>query len=168
MRIFLILMMAGAMSAFATQTRAQEGDAQTRAALAERLIDAMVRESIDKVVDDVIGQMLSENSGAGDAQVAWTRATLPEMMGRHMEGLIDDMEGLYAERFTEQELRALVEFYETPMGRTIARKQNEVGAQQGLEMEAFMQAFMTEYIGKYCAEFGCGDGDPAAASLSKR
>eukprot|EP01035_Chromulina_nebulosa_P054934 gene54934-75276_t len=129
--------MAGAMSALGPQARAQDGDTSVRAALAERLISAMVRDGIDKVMDGVIAQMLTASPDITEEQAAWTRANVPEIMGRHLDVMIGESEALYAERFTEQELRALVEFYETPRGRAIALKQSEVGAQQCQGMAPF-------------------------------
>lgn len=167
MRTILIALMAAGLCALAPQARAHDGDATVRAALAERLIAAMVRDAIDKVVEGIVEQMLAESTNTTDEQATWTRANVPEIMRRHLEVMIDESEALYAERFTEQELRALVEFYETPMGRTIALKQNEVGAQQGQGMATFIQAFAADYQAKYCAAFTCPGGSPDAAGVAK-
>jgi len=154
-RTLLIALATAVICAVAPQAMAQDSDAIVRGTLSERLIDAMVRDNIEKVMEDVVEQVVTSHGNMTDEQAAWTRANVPEIMGRHLEVMIDQTEALYAEHFTEAELRAMVDFYETPQGRAIATKQNEVGAIQGQGMMAFMQAFVTDYRDKYCAAFTC-------------
>jgi hypothetical protein len=165
-RILLTVLIAGALTVLAPQARAQDGTEAARAALAERLIVATVRDSIDKVVEDTIERMLAD-SEVTDEQAEWQRTNMPAIMGRRLETMIDQTEALYAERFTEQELRALVEFYETPEGRAISLKQNEVSALMGQSVMTFMQAFVADYIAKYCAAFTCPAQSPDAAGRAK-
>lgn len=168
MRTLLITLMAGALCALAPQAMAQDGEAAVRGQLSERLIDAMVRDNIEKIMEDVVEQVVTSHGHMTDEQAAWTRSNVPEIMGRHIEVMIDQTETLYAEHFTEAELRAMVEFYETPQGRAIATKQNEVGAIQGQGIMAFMQAFVTDYRDKYCAAFTCPASAVTPSSAAKR
>lgn len=167
MRILLLVLASCAMCVVAPQALAQDGDEAIRAALAERLIDATVREGMDKMMDDVIERQMAAASNLTDEQRAWNIANVPQIFEPHLTAMIDDMERRYAETFTAAELRALVGFYETPAGRIIAAKQNEVGTYQGEQMVAFMQAYIADYRAKYCAAFGCPGQSPDAAGLNK-
>ena len=91
---------------------------------------------------------------------------MPEIMGRHLDVMIDQTETLYAERFTEDQLRALVEFYETPEGRAISLRQQEVSVVVGEGLMTFMRAFVTDYRAKYCAAFDC-PAPTSATEMSK-
>lgn len=155
MRTVLIALMAAALCAFAPHAHAQDGDADVRAALAERLVDAIARDGLDKLIDEVITRQLDAIPNLTEEQRAWNIENVPQILQEHLTVMIDDMEARYAETFTASELRALVEFYETPAGRIIAAKQNDVGSRQGEGMLAFMQAYAADYRAKYCAAFDC-------------
>jgi hypothetical protein len=114
--------------------------------------------SLDKMLDSVVEQMVADQVDATEEQQAWTRANVPDLIEQNLGGLIDSTETLYAENFTTEELRALVEFYESPIGRVIAVKQIEVSALQGQERLTYMQGFVTDYRAKYCAAFDCPTG----------
>lgn len=163
MRIIQITLMAAVVCAFAPCALAQDADTEVREALAERLIDATARDGLDKMMDDVVARQLAAIPNLTEEQRAWNVTNVPLIMERHLTVMIDDMERRYAETFTTAELRALVDFYETPEGRVIAAKQNDVGARQGEGLIAFMQAYVADYRAKYCAAFDC----PAPTSASE-
>lgn len=165
--ILTALMAAAVMCATAPRAYAQDSDTEVRVALAERLIDATVRDGLDKLMDDVIDRQMDAAPNLTDEQRAWNVANVPEILQRHLTAMIDDMELRYAEAFTTAELRALVGFYETPEGRAIAAKQQDVGARQGEQLMAFMQAFATDYRAKFCAAFACAGTNADAADRAK-
>ncbi|WP_298163336.1 DUF2059 domain-containing protein [Brevundimonas sp.] len=166
MRTILIALMAAGLCALAPGALAQDADIEVRAALAERLIDATARDGLDKMMDEVVARQLEAMPNLTEEQRAWNVANVPTIMERHITVMIDDMERQYAETFTTAELRALVEFYETPEGRVIAAKQTDVGARQGEGLIAFMQAYVADYLAKYCAAFDC-PGPTSAAEMGK-
>lgn len=155
MRILIAVLM---MFVTATPSWAQDDDAETRAALAERLIVATVTTTIGKIVDEAVEGMLADQTEVTEDEAEWTRVNMPVIMNRHLQVMIDQVEAHYTERFTAGELLSLVEFYETPQGREIARKQNEVSALMGESLMTFMVGFTEEYLTKYCAEFDCPAG----------
>ena len=61
----------------------------------------------------------------------------------------------YAERFTEDELRALVAFHDSAIGRSIAVKESAIALDQRMEVLALQQAYTSELMGKFCAAFSC-------------
>lgn len=166
MRIIQIALMAAVLGGFAPCALAQDADIEVRAALAERLIDATARDGLDKMMDDVITRQQDAIPNLTEEQRAWNVANVPTIMERHLTVMIDDMERRYAETFTTAELRALVGFYETPEGRVIAAKQNDVGAHLGEGLIAFMQAYFADYRAKYCAAFDC-PGPTSASEMGK-
>lgn len=166
MRTIQIALTAAFVCAFAPCALAQDGDIEVRAALAERLIDATARDGLDKMMDDIIARQMEAMPSLTEEQRAWNLANVPAIMERHLTVMIDDMERRYAETFTTAELRALVSFYETPEGRVIAAKQNDVGARQGEGLMTFMQAYVTDYRAKYCAAFDC-PGPTSATQMGK-
>lgn len=167
MRPFLIALMAAAVCAFAPHAHAQDDDLEVRTALAERLIDATVRDGLNKMMDDVIERQMDAAPNLTDEQRAWNIANVPEILQRHLTVMVDDMESRYAATFTTAELRALVGFYETPEGRAIAAKQQDIGARQGEGLMLFMRAYVADYRAKYCAAFDCPASSPDAAGLAK-
>lgn len=152
MRFLLSLVIS--LSVLASGAAAQEDDSAVRSSLSEQLIEVLVREHIDKLIMDMVEEQIAAGE-VDDAQAAWTRENAPMILSRHAGPLIDEMETLYAERFTAVELQALLDLYATPEGRIIARKQQEIGGEQGTRMIAFLQAFAADYREKYCAAFEC-------------
>ncbi|MFE9084076.1 DUF2059 domain-containing protein [Brevundimonas sp. NPDC003935] len=102
-----------------------------------------------------------------EEQARWFRRHALQIMNTHMRPMIDEMTRDYAERFSEAELRALVAFYETPMGRGIARKQMEAGMAQGEIMQRFEVAYLTDLMTKFCAEFDCQAEAPKGQAARK-
>ncbi|QTN18440.1 DUF2059 domain-containing protein [Brevundimonas sp. AJA228-03] len=152
---FLIFAGALLFLGLAPAAQAQTSDADVRAELAERLIAVTARDNLDKMLSDATEQMLASQSESTEEQQAWTRANVPDLLAQNLEAMIDRTEELYAERFTVRELRALVEFYESPAGRVIANKQNELGVEMGEELLIYMRGFFADYRAKYCAAFDC-------------
>lgn len=167
MRLSLIAVIIAVACAAGPVAQAQDETTQVRQLLAERVVDVLMRENLVKVIGDVTGQILSEDASIPDDQAAWMRSAMPEMMNRHLGAVLDGMEDLYAARFTAAELQALIDFYDTPTGQTIARKQNEVSALLGAEEEVFLQAFGAELMTKYCAEFDCENSPATTSQRSK-
>lgn len=157
-----LLIAAIAVSALCTTPAlAQDADSDARAALAERLVDATVRDGLDKALQRSVDAEV-ENSELPAEQVRWMQANMPEMLGRHMVGMLEHTEELYAERLTLEQLTALVAFYDTPQGREIAARQFDLSAEVGADMGPMLQAFLTDLVTKFCAAFEC----PTSAASS--
>lgn len=164
--IVIILVAAGLM--FASPASAQNAD---RRALAERFVQLSIA-GIDKAMQQVLETEIAQWEDAGQSDEArWFRRNALPIMQTHMQPMIAEMTRDYAERFSEAELNALVAFYETPMGRSIARKQLEAGVAQGAAMQQFEVAYLTDLMTKFCAQFEC-EGElpkgPAAGKPSRR
>lgn len=144
-----------AVALLASVPAAQAQQADRRAALAERYVELSIV-GLEKMVRDGIARQMEEHGSAmPEDHAQWFRVNTPTILMPHLQRMIEAMKRDYAERFTEQELAALVAFYEAPMGRAIARKQMDMGVEEGLRMAAFEAAFMNDLLTKYCGAFDC-------------
>ena len=150
--------------AFATHAVAQTTERQ---ALAERYVQlSMV--GMDKTLQGLLDAQIAQwDASVPTEEARWFRRHALQIMQTHMQPMIDEMTRDYAERFSEAELSALVAFYETPMGRGIARKQLEAGVAQGEAMQQFEVAYLTDLMTKFCAEFDCEGALPKGTAAAK-
>jgi len=133
--------------------------------LAARVV-ALTTPDIEKQLLDHVGQISAELGLADvDADAArWFGKNAGPLMIPHMRTLMADIERLYAETLTRQELQAMVDFYQTPMGRSIARKQVDLGLQMGEPISRMQSAYITDLLDSYCRDNDCGDAAPAGAA----
>lgn len=124
-----------------------------RLPLAQRLVELSMA-GMDKVLQGVIEQGF-ESSNLPDEQKHWLRRNMGPMFEAHLRPLIAATVQAYADRLTEAELNAMITFYDSPAGRSIARKQLELSVETGPEMARFEAAFLTELMTKFCGEFDC-------------
>ena len=161
----ILIVTAAAMALWTSHATAQDAEHDVRAALAERLVDATVRDGLDKTLQRTVDDEV-ENSRLPAEQTRWMQANMPDMLARHLVTMIDQTEALYAERLTVAQLTALVGFYDTPEGREIAARQFDLSAEVGAGMGPMMEAFLTELVTKFCAAFECPTSS-AASNLAK-
>lgn len=148
---------------------AQDAAAARRTVLAERYVQLSVGDHLATVMETQIQDELLKTDDLPAAERAWMVANMPDILIRAMDGLMDEIVPLYAERFTEEELQALVSFFEGPLGQSIAVKQMEVGIDMQELLMPVMVEFLTELTTKYCAEFACDpDGLPTSSKSRTR
>jgi len=167
MKRSIIIGLAIALLAAVPAAQAQQAAPDRRLALAEHYVELSVV-GLDKMVHETIARQLEQDSQGMPAEHAqWFRANAAVILQPHLQRMIDAMKQDYAENFTEEELAALVDFYETPMGRGIARKQMDLGVEEGLRMAEFETAFSNDLLTKYCGAFDCGAMGLEAAGEAK-
>lgn len=130
-------------------------DAARRLELAERYFELSEGEGFAELMDTMTGQLMSILPDMPAEQQAWLRRNLPLEMTAFGEMLMEQMVPLFADAMTLEELEALIEFYDTPVGRSIAAKQMELGAQMGVVVEFAQMEFQIQFMQKYCAAFDC-------------
>lgn len=135
-------------------------DAVVRRELAERYIALTEGEGIAEVMASMTEDLMAMTPDMPEDQRAWFRRTLPAEMTAFADRLMEQMIPLYAEAMTIDELNALIAFHETPLGRSIARKQIELGARMGVMMEFAQIEFQLQLMQKYCAAFDCTGRSP--------
>lgn len=75
-----------------------------------------------------------------------------------MPQMLDRLVPVYARTFSEEELSALVTFFDTELGRSIARKSIESTPEANAAMMSVMPQLFEKMATRICARFGC---DPA-------
>ena len=153
MRILLLSCFAACLVSGSVQ--AQEVDA--RGELASRLVDVSQGAKMTQQIQDMVRQELDDLSGMPEAEAVWMRANAPRMAIRMVDDILERLTAVYAETYTEQELRAQIAFFETPEGRTIADKGVALGQRQAAIIGEAQVGYITELMSKYCAQFSCPD-----------
>lgn len=116
----------------------------------DKLMDAMTGAMIQQMTAgfEQNGEMAPDMSAAvGRAVTRSLREIRPALMARYTE--------LYADILTEQELSALVQFYESETGRSITVKSQVLAAQSGAVMQEFVPLVEASAIRRLCAEISC-------------
>lgn len=151
MRVLTGVMVALWLGAAATTARAEDD----RPALAQRYVELVVGEGVEKTLSEAVRVELAAATGYSDAERAWLGENAPKILAVHTEQMLERMTGVYAERFTEDELRALVAFHDSAIGRSISAKEDAIALDQRMEVLALQQAYTNELMGKFCAAFSC-------------
>lgn len=126
-------------------------------ALADTLLRAM---DLDRVMQ--VGAMAAFDAGAQQQpMMAQLRDVMVAWSARHLNWaeMGAAMTELYAETFSESELRAYVAFYRTPAGRTLAERAPELtqrGAKIGAEVSARYMAELQQMIQARLVELQSG------------
>jgi hypothetical protein len=164
-QMFFAAAIAGGLMLSGFQAAPPQGD--PREALARRYVQVSMQGMEKVVLAAVAAEMASLPDDMEAEHRAWLGANAGPILLRHMQPLVDAMIADHATRFTEAELRALAEFYDSPTGRAIAFKQMEYGAASGAQMGEFQMGYLTELLTKFCAEFTCPDQAAASAPANK-
>ncbi|NBB65419.1 DUF2059 domain-containing protein [Pseudomonas sp. ODNR1LW] len=140
----------------------QDPGFDARLVLARELLDISVGPNFAKEFERVISDQISKSGSEGGEEMAWLRTNMPPMLSRMVVRLIDEMAPSYARIFTEEELRGQIAFYRSPLGQAVAAKTLTLGVALQEAQTRVMVEFLGELETKYCARFGCGEGQAAA------
>lgn len=146
----------------------QDAGAARRSALARELIELSTGPNFLKEFERAMGDQLSKIDEKGGQEAVWVRANMPPMLSRMIVRLMDEMVPAYAELYTEEELQAQIDFYRSPIGRSVAAKAIPLGVAVQEVQTKILMSFLTEFEGKYCAQFDCGAAEQASAKPSRR
>lgn len=134
-----------------------------RSSLARELIGLSAGPNFAKEIERIIGAEIEKIGDGQSEEAAWVRAAMPPMMSRMVTRLLDEMVPAYAEIYSEEELRGQIDFYRSPVGRSVAAKTAPLAMAVQEAQVRVMADFMTELQGKYCARFNCGEAGQAGA-----
>lgn len=107
---------------------------------------------MDKQFDTTINQMLDLQTRSNPG-LAKMRPTMKRFFAKYMsfESLKDDMAKIYQESFTEAEIKELITFYQTPLGKKLldktpdlTKKGAELGAKRVQDNLPELQKMITE------------------------
>ena len=96
-------------------------------------------------------------------QRAWMSENLSTMMEDVVVATIAEMRDDVADDFTAEELQGAVAFFESPLGRSVVRKQVDLNAEMQEAMTPLIVPRLTTMMEKFCLRFDCGAMGAAAA-----
>ena len=122
---------------------------------------------------DLVKQMRKQieeqysQSGYLAEQRDWMVANFSDVLAEVMEATIVELRDDVADSFTVQELEAAIAFYDSPLGRSVVRKQVDIN----LELEAVMVPLLMPRVQglmeKFCLRFDCSALGEAAAKQGR-
>lgn len=113
-------------------------------------------------IEDAYGQ-----SGLPAEQRAWMVESFTEMFTEVLETTIRELRDDVADSFTVQELETALAFYESPVGRSIIRKQLEMNVEMQEIMMPLLMPRLTALMEKFCVRFDCSAMGEAAAKQDR-
>jgi hypothetical protein len=164
MRIFIVLL-AAAWLGLAAPAAAQDPAGQARRLeLAAQYLDLTQGETLRKSINAYFEETFAEAELPAD-QRDWLAQNMSVAFDRAMRATFADMTDNVAELFTEQELEAMIAFYDTPLGRSITEKSFQFGVQLETAMAPHLTEVFTQLGEKFCARFECPVGEEAESKL---
>ena len=124
--------------------------------LSKRYFKAMrLEDSLGKALDMLDPALLAGEDDAEQAEAmrSATRQALDAAMPRYIE----KMTPLLASAYSEEELAALVAFYESPVGQSVVAKSRDVGGISSQAMKDLLPGIMDDAMERYCQQMGCED-----------
>ena len=131
-------------------------------ALTQRYIAALhVDQSMKPMMLSLIGPMLDEQARANpnltDEQRKAVRQVVEEFVaGDMMDDIMKRSIPIYATIFSEDELQALVDFYESPRGQSIVAKMPQMGPAMAKLMVEILPEVRAKMSQRICEKLGCG------------
>jgi len=127
--------------------------------LARRMFDAMhFAEMVDKMMESMDPFMaMGESQALSANDNRLLRESVREAMSEAMPDYIEALTDIYAEAFTEEELEAMVTFYESPIGQSVLKKSNELGPQVTEAIMELMPDILLGTMERFCGKTNCSD-----------
>ena len=135
-------------------------------ALSRRYIELMQTDQLSVVIRSSIEMGMNLEPGAGEIP-AEDRAFLvdlaTELTSDLLPQMFDRMAPVYARTFSEEELTALIAFYDSEMGRSILDKTYASMPEANAAMMEVMPQLFEKMAARICARYGCDTADALAA-----
>ncbi|HST91445.1 MAG TPA: DUF2059 domain-containing protein [Brevundimonas sp.] len=131
-------------------------------ALADRYLTLTQGGEVLKQLRRQVEEGLGEQDMPAD-QRAWMSENLSTMMQEVVVATIAEIRDDVAEDFTIEELQGAVDFFESPLGRSVVRKQVDLNAEMQEAMAPMIVPRLTTMMEKFCLRFDCEALGSAAA-----
>jgi uncharacterized protein len=158
----LALLAAGAEGAHAAQAKPQApaaGQPSARQmALSRRYIELMQSDQLSVMIRSAIEMSVNTEPGAADMPTEDREFLLDlvtELTTDLMPQMFDRMVPVYAQVFSEEELLALIAFYDSEMGRSILEKTYSSMPEANAAMMEVMPQLFEKMAARMCAHYGC-------------
>lgn len=165
MRI-VILLLAAVWLALAAPAAAQDAPADARRlALAQQYLEVTQGENLRKTITAYFEEAFAKSEMPAD-QRDWLTQNMAVAFDQAMQATFADLTDDVAELFSEEELEAMIAFFDAPLGRSITEKSFEFGVRLQTVMTPHLTEAFTQLGEKYCARFECEAGEDASAKFA--
>jgi len=128
-------------------------------ALTRRYIDLMMSDQLEDVVREIMGDEAGRDSTVPEEDRQFMVELTTDLLTDLIPQMINELVPVYAATYTETELEALVAFYDTEMGRSIAAKSIQVMPEENRVMMSMMPQLLDKMAARMCQHYGCGPGE---------
>lgn len=129
--------------------------ASERLDLAYRFVALMQVEDMAKAMEASFVDLFPATTGMDPEEPRAVQDTMSEMMQEYMPALFKAMAPVYAEIFTLEELRALVAFYESDVGRSMVRKSYEAAPRVAVVAQTVLPPILERAMNRLCDRLEC-------------
>ena len=140
----------------ASPVLAQQPPSANAIALAKEIIVAKGGSNLyDPIIPQIIDRarsVLMQSNPMLTRDLTEVANRLRTELGPRSAALLDDGAKLYAARFTEQELKDILAFYKTPLGRKIITQEPDILLKSSANVDAWANKFSEEVIARFRAE----------------
>lgn len=166
MRIIMTLAAAALLGATVPATAVQAAEAPQastapsprRVELARRYLDLLMTDQFEGMVHQMITAEFANDADVQSMPAEDRRFIIDltaELTNDMVPQMIAEMAPVYAAVFTEEELVALVAFYDTPMGRSIAAKNIQVMPEAERAVMSVVPQMLEKMAARLCQHYGC-------------
>jgi hypothetical protein len=119
-------------------------------------MDNMVGSMMNNMMPSMLDQITKARGGEVPSELRIAVAEVAEESARAMAPkMIDAMLPAVAESFTEAELQAAVDYYESPLGQALLAKSPTFMAKATPAMTALMPQMQADFHARLCKKIGC-------------
>jgi hypothetical protein len=126
--------------------------------LSRRYLDLLMTDQFTDVIHQMLGEQMAadqELQQMPDADRRFLISLTAELTTDMVPQMIAEMVPVYAAQFTEEELQALVDFFDTPMGRSIAEKNVLVMPEANRAVMAVVPQMLEKMATRMCQHYSC-------------
>jgi len=128
-------------------------------ALTRRYIDLMLSDQFEDAIREMVGDEPAMDNSLPEDERRFLVDLTAELVTDMLPRMIEEMTPVYAAAFTEQELEALVAFYDTEMGRSIAAKNVLVMPEVNRAVMSVVPQMLDKMAARMCQHYGCEPGE---------
>lgn len=128
-------------------------------ALTRQYIDLMMSDQFETAIREMVGDEAAADNSLPDEDRRFLVDLTTELVSDMLPQMIEEMVPVYAAAFTEPELEALVAFYDSEMGRSIAAKNVLVMPEANRAVMSVVPQMLDKMAARMCQYYGCGPGE---------
>lgn len=140
------------------EVRAPQPPSVRQMELSRRYLDLMFTDQFESVIHQMLGEQMSSDAAMQDVPAEdrqFLISLTSELVTDMVPLMITEMVPVYASLFTEEELQALIDFFDSPMGRVIAAKNVQVMPEANRAVMAVVPQMLEKMATRMCQHYGC-------------